>query len=117
MCIEIAWNGIKKRFTEKPVLASYIMRTIMVVVCVLLAVAVPAISPFVSLIGAFFFSILGLLVPVYIEMVTFWDEGFGRFNWKIWKNIVVTLAAMMAFIFGSKSAIEDIIKLYVEKTD
>lgn len=89
----------------------------MVVVCVLLAVAVPAIVPFVGLIGAFFFSILGLFVPVYIEMITFWDQGFGKYNWKIWKNVIVTLAALIAFVFGSKSAIEDIIALYVTKTD
>lgn len=88
------------------------MRTIMVIVCVLLAVAVPTISPFVGLIGAFFFSILGLMVPVYIEMITFWDQGFGKYNWKILKNIVVVVAALIAFIFGSKSAIEEIVALY-----
>lgn len=89
----------------------------MVIVCVLLAVAVPTITPFVGLIGAFFFSILGLMVPVYIEMITFWDKGFGKYNWKIWKNIIVVISAVLAFIFGSKSAIEEIISLYIEKKE
>lgn len=112
VCLEIGWNSLKERFKARPLLANYIIRTVMVVVCVLLAVAVPTITPFVSLIGAFFFSILGLMVPVYIEMITFWEKGFGRFYWKILKNIVVVIAALMALIFGTESAIRDIVKLY-----
>lgn len=112
MCLEIGWNGLKERFKSRPLLANYVIRTVMVIVCVLLAVAVPAITPFVALIGAFFFSILGLMVPIYIEMVTFWDKGFGRYYWKILKNLVVVIAAIMALIFGSQSAVADIVKLY-----
>lgn len=112
VCLEIGWNGLKDRFKSRPLLANYIIRTVMAFVCVLLAVAVPAITPFVGLIGAFFFSILGLMVPVYIEMITFWDKGFGKFYWKIFKNIIVVIAAIMALIFGTESAVSDIIKLY-----
>lgn len=112
VCLEIGWNGLKERFKSRPMLANYIIRTVMAVICVLLAVAVPAITPFVSLIGAFFFSILGLMVPVYIEMITFWEKGFGKFYWKILKNLIVVIAAFMALIFGSESAVKDIVKLY-----
>lgn len=42
----------------------FFFRTVLVAAAVLLAVAVPTISPFIGLIGAFCFSILGLLVPV-----------------------------------------------------
>ncbi|KAJ8985559.1 hypothetical protein NQ317_019943 [Molorchus minor] len=116
VCIDIAWNGIKNRYQKHEKLAQYVMRTIMVFVCVILAVAVPTIIPFVSLIGAFCFSILGLIVPVGIEMLTFWDKGFGKYNWKILKNVVVVLIGLLALVFGSKSAIEDIIKLYMPVT-
>ncbi|KAJ8928130.1 hypothetical protein NQ314_019356 [Rhamnusium bicolor] len=113
VCLDIAWNGLKKRYEKHGNIAQYIMRTIMVVVCVSLAVAVPTIIPFVSLIGAFCFSILGLMVPVGIEVLTFWDKGFGKFNWKIFKNVVVVLTGTLALVFGSKSAVEDIIAMYV----
>ncbi|KAJ8945928.1 hypothetical protein NQ318_016756 [Aromia moschata] len=113
VCIDIAWNGIKKRYEKHEKVAQYVMRTIMVLICVSLAIAVPTIIPFVSLIGAFFFSILGLIVPVGIEVITFWDKGFGRYNWKILKNAVVVAMGLMALIFGSKSAIEDIVALYM----
>lgn len=113
VCIDIAWNGLKDHVTKKKRLAEYVMRTVMTVVCVALAVAVPTIIPFVSLIGAFCFSILGIIVPILIEMLTFWDKGFGPCNWKIFKNVLVVFMGILALIFGSKSAISDIVGLYV----
>lgn len=112
VCLEIGWDFIKDRFTKRPLMVNYMMRTILVTAAVLLAVAVPTIGPFVGLLGAFCFSILGLLVPVFIEMITYWDQGFGKFNWIIWKNVIVCIFGVLALIFGSKDAIADIIKLY-----
>ncbi|KAK9871484.1 hypothetical protein WA026_012857 [Henosepilachna vigintioctopunctata] len=80
VCIEIGWNAIKEKSRGHENLANYGMRTVLVVVCVLLAVAVPTITPFVGLIGAFCFSILGLICPVLIEVITFWEKGFGNFT-------------------------------------
>lgn len=112
VCLDIAWIGIKDKFKKRPMLVNYTMRTILVTASVLLAVAVPTIGPFIGLIGAFCFSILGLLIPILIETVTYWDQGFGKFNWVIWKNVIVCFFGIIALVFGSKSAIEDILKLY-----
>ncbi|XP_022915784.1 proton-coupled amino acid transporter-like protein pathetic [Onthophagus taurus] len=114
VCLDIAWTGVQHRFQNKPLLANYILRTVMVIICIALAIAVPTITPFVGLIGAFCFSIVGLMMPVFIETVTFWDKGFGKFNWKILKNTIVVIFALLALIFGSKSAIEDIINVYTK---
>lgn len=64
VCLDIAWNAIRENFTKRPQLVNYTMRTVLVTASVLLAIAVPTIAPFIGLIGAFCFSILGLLVPV-----------------------------------------------------
>lgn len=112
VCLEIGWNSIKEKFTKRPLMVNYVMRTVLVTAAVLLAVAVPTIGPFVGLLGAFCFSILGLLIPVFIEMITYWDQGFGKYNWVIIKNVIVCLFGMMALIFGSKDAIIEIIKMY-----
>lgn len=112
VCIEIAWNTIKDKFTKRPDLADYILRTILVTVCVLLAVAVPHIAPFMGVIGAFCFSILGLIAPAFIEVITYWDIGFGRTNFIIWKNIIVVIFGMFALIFGTKEAVISIIHEY-----
>lgn len=47
-------------------------------------------------------------------MVTYWDEGFGKWNWIIWKNIIVAIFGVFALVFGSKSAIEEIVALYTK---
>lgn len=112
VCIEICWNGIKHRFSKQPRLANYAMRTILVIIAVILAIAVPTIEPFIGLIGAFCFSLLGLIAPALIEVFTFWDIGFGPGKWVLWKNIVICIFGAFALIFGSKSAIADIIAAY-----
>ncbi|KAG7202343.1 hypothetical protein KM043_018671 [Ampulex compressa] len=112
VCLDIAWNGLKERFQKKPMLANYILRTAMVTGAVLLAVAVPTIEPFIGLIGAFCFSILGLLIPVFIETVTYWDVGFGPGNWVALKNVIICVIGLMALVFGSRSALIQIVELY-----
>jgi len=52
-----------------------------------LAVAVPTIGPFIGLIGALCFSILGLICPAVIEIVTFWDDGLGPGKLKLKRSI------------------------------
>lgn len=47
-----------------------------------------------------------------IEFVTYWDKGFGKFNWVIWKNVVIAVFGVLALIFGSRSAIQEIIEMY-----
>jgi proton-coupled amino acid transporter len=83
-------------------------------VTVVLAVAVPTISPFISLIGALCFSILGLIVPAFIEVITFWDHGLGPCRWRLWKNVVVSIFGLMALVFGSYTSIKEIAKLYTD---
>ncbi|XP_049884770.1 proton-coupled amino acid transporter-like protein pathetic [Pectinophora gossypiella] len=112
VCVDIMWNCIKDKFTKRPDLADYIMRTILVTLCVLLAVAVPTIGPFMGVIGAFCFSLLGLIAPAFIEIITFWDIGFGRGNFLIWKNVFVFIFGLFALVFGSKDAIISIIEIY-----
>lgn len=115
VCVEIVWNGIKDKFTKRPDLADYVMRTILTTACVLLAVAVPSIAPLMGVIGAFCFSILGLIAPAFIEVITYWDIGFGAGKYLIWKNILVVIFGGFALVFGTKEAIAQIIHEYIEK--
>ena len=117
ICLEIAWNGLKGYFKKHATLANYVLRTVMVIVAVGIAIGVPTIGPFISLIGALCFSFLGLVIPILIEIVTFWEKGFGKYNWKIYKNIIVIAVGLLALIFGTKSAIEDIIDMYTSKPE
>jgi len=86
----------------------------LLVFTVILAVAVPTISPFISLIGALCFSILGIVMPAFIEVTTFWDHGLGPYRWRLWKNIAVGTCGMMALAFGTYTSIIEIARLYVD---
>lgn len=79
---------------------------------VLLAVAVPTIGPFIGLIGAFCFSLLGLIIPILIETVTYWDVGFGPCNWVVFKNIILFIFGVLSLVFGSYTSILDIVAIY-----
>lgn len=116
VCLEIVWDSIKAKCTKRPTLVNYVIRTVLVTAAVVLAISVPSISPFMGLIGAFCFSILGLIFPVLIELITHWDTGFGPYNWIVWKNVVITFCGIFALVFGSLSAIKDIIKVYNPET-
>ncbi|KAL1456240.1 hypothetical protein WDU94_000985 [Cyamophila willieti] len=109
---EIVWNGLKDNFPKRPVFYEYIVRTIIVIAAVGLAVAVPTIGPFLGLIGALCFSFLGLIIPVFIEVVTYWEGGFGAYNWRIYKNILVLIFGILALVFGTQTSMKDIIKAY-----
>lgn len=75
--------------------------------------AVPQIGPFLGLIGALCFSLLGIVIPALIEIVTYWDTGLGRCYWIVWKNILVGTFGLLALGFGSYTSIVDIISEYL----
>lgn len=111
VCLDIGWTAIKDRFKKNLTFYEYLLRTVLVTLSVALAVAVPTISPFIGLIGAFCFSILGLIVPCIIEVITFW-ESLGKLNWILWKNLLIGLCGVIALIFGTYTCTLDIIAIY-----
>lgn len=69
---------------------------------VALAAAVPNLGPFISLIGAVCLSTLGLMFPAIIEIVVYWEEpGLGRFNWRLWKNLLLIMFGIVGFLTGT----------------
>lgn len=77
-----------------------------------IAVAIPQIGPFMSLIGAVCLSTLGLMFPSIIEMVTYWDRpGMGTYNWRLWKNIFLIVFGIIGFLTGTYVSIIEIINV------
>lgn len=78
---------------------------------VLIAIAVPNLGPFISLVGAVCLSTLGLMFPAIIELVTYWEEeGMGTCYWRLWKNIFVICFGVLGFVTGTIVSVDDIIK-------
>lgn len=115
VCMDIVLAAANDILGKHAIFAEYGLRTILVTLSVLLAVAVPKIGPFISLIGAFCFSILGLLIPVLIETVTYWGDGFGKWNWLAIKNIIISIISFVILVAGSNSALKEIADIYAHK--
>jgi len=79
---------------------------------VAVAIAVPNLGPIISLVGAICFSTLGLFCPAVIENVTYWDHGLG---WRLWKNIIVIIFALIALVTGTYASILEIISEYTKE--
>lgn len=82
------------------------------IISVCVALLVPELEPFISLVGSIFFSILGITIPAVVETISCWDGHLGRGKWRFWKNTTLVIFSLLALIFGSWISISDIIKLY-----
>ncbi|KAL4705702.1 hypothetical protein ACJJTC_018775 [Scirpophaga incertulas] len=109
--MEIIWKNVRHWFGAKKNLAEYSIRIAIVIMTVGIAIAIPNLGPFISLVGAVCLSFLGLIFPAVIETVTYWDEpnGLGRFNWVLWKNVFLVSFGILGFLTGSYVSIQDII--------
>ncbi|XP_015588479.1 proton-coupled amino acid transporter-like protein pathetic isoform X2 [Cephus cinctus] len=110
--MEIIWKNIKQYFGSRKLLAEYVMRVVFVVFTVGVAIAIPNLGPFISLVGAVCLSTLGLMFPSLIELVTVWEQenGLGRFNWRLWKNIAIICFGILGFVTGTYVSIQEIIE-------
>ncbi|XP_015121467.1 proton-coupled amino acid transporter-like protein pathetic isoform X1 [Diachasma alloeum] len=108
--MEIIWKNLKCHFGARKLYVEYIVRIILVICTVGVAIAVPNLGPFISLVGAVCLSTLGLMFPSIIELVTVWEEedGLGRYNWRLWKNILIILFGVLGFVTGTYTSILEI---------
>lgn len=82
----------------------------------LMAVLVPEIGVFVSLMGAIAYSIVDLVLPPLMQLLVLHNSpnGYGRFNWIIWKNVIMMILGLCIFVFGTASSIGDIYDKYYQ---
>ncbi|XP_054274645.1 proton-coupled amino acid transporter-like protein pathetic isoform X2 [Macrosteles quadrilineatus] len=110
--MEIIWKAVKHRFTKHPALVEYSIRIVLVIMTVLIAIMVPNLGPFISLVGAVCLSFLGLMFPSIVEIIVYWgsEEGLGKGNWILWKNLAVIMFGVVGFFTGSYTSILEIIE-------
>ncbi|KPJ19770.1 Proton-coupled amino acid transporter 4 [Papilio machaon] len=111
--MDIIWTRIKDSMKQKfHNTGQIILRTISVALTVILAVAVPDLELLIGLVGAIFFSTLGLFIPIVVETVHKWDRGLGKFKYILWKNTLLLLFYLLVLISGCYSSIKEIIIKY-----
>ncbi|XP_074028134.1 proton-coupled amino acid transporter-like protein acs isoform X2 [Leptinotarsa decemlineata] len=108
--MEIIWKAVKNNF-ERKTLAEYSIRISLVILTVVLAILIPNLGGFISLVGAVCLSMLGLIFPSIIDLVTFYeDPGLGRFQWRLWKNMFLICFGLLGFVTGTYVSIQEILQ-------
>ncbi|XP_026747335.1 proton-coupled amino acid transporter-like protein pathetic [Trichoplusia ni] len=90
-------------------------RVFVVCFCGAIGIALPYLEQIINLVGALFYSLLGLIIPGLVETVFRWED-LGRFNWILYKNIFIVFCGMFSLVSGCTVTIYDIIALTHEKT-
>ncbi|XP_055526283.1 proton-coupled amino acid transporter-like protein CG1139 [Wyeomyia smithii] len=86
------------------------LRFALVLLTFIMAANIPNLGAFISLIGAVSTSALALVFPPVVEIITFWpSRKYGRWNWILWKDILITVFGLAGFVIGTSTSVVEII--------
>lgn len=78
-----------------------------------MAVLIPNLEMFISLIGALALSTLGILFPALLDTCANWYNKTGYAKaFMIIKNVLIGIVGLAGFIIGTSLSLRDIIKEY-----
>ncbi|KAG8321547.1 hypothetical protein J6590_044378 [Homalodisca vitripennis] len=110
---QIIWKVLQPKIPkEKEDFVYYTMRVLIVLGHVISAAVIPQLAPVISLVGALGLPLLGLAMPALLETLTFWEDGLGLWRWRLWKNILLGLAAVVALVSGTWVSCLEITEAY-----
>lgn len=111
--MDILWYKIAPKISkEKHNIAQIGLRAGCILGMGVAAVIVPKLAPFIGLVGAIFFSFLGLFVPALLETIFRYPNDLGFCKIILIKNLLLMVFSMLALATGSFVSIKDIIALY-----
>ncbi|KAL1117152.1 hypothetical protein AAG570_004479 [Ranatra chinensis] len=112
VAFDICWRVyLEPRLSSRKLLWEFVLRTVLVVITFLLAVAIPNLELFISLIGALCLSTMGLAFPALIQLFTFWYDINGtQFVLFFLKNLVIIIIAILGFVIGTATSIQEIVE-------
>ncbi|CAH2062921.1 unnamed protein product, partial [Iphiclides podalirius] len=110
------------RYTEPHIKEKYrsitqvVVRIVVVCCSGGIGIALPMLEQIINIVGAFFYAILGLIIPGVIETVFRWGN-LGRYKWILWKNVLIVLFGIGSLLSGCTVTIIDIIERLNSKTE
>ncbi|XP_030371837.1 proton-coupled amino acid transporter-like protein CG1139 [Scaptodrosophila lebanonensis] len=118
VAIDITWNDyVCKRLSAQSnkLFWEYAVRTALVLVTFLLAVAIPNLELFISLFGALCLSALGLAFPALIQISTHWYHSKGlRKAWLLLSNFVLIIVGILGLVIGTYTSLKEIVITFSE---
>lgn len=108
VAIEIMWPSIRRhiRAERARIYWELLFRTLLVCFTFMMAVLIPDLGLFISLVGAAASSTLALLFPPILDIVSCWPNiGVLRMS----KNVIIFLFGLLGFVTGTYVSIKNII--------
>ncbi|KAK6172526.1 hypothetical protein SNE40_016162 [Patella caerulea] len=90
----------------------YFVRTGLVLITLICAVAVPHLELFISLMGALSASSLAIIMPATIEMITLTAPDETLPKWVLVKDVLLVLLGILGMLTGTYTSIKAIIEIY-----
>lgn len=111
--MEILFKKIGHLIKKNRNLSEIFIRTLILACMGGITLLIPDIGIFISLVGSFYSSLLSMFMPALIETVFLHsNDGFGVFKWKLWKNLLIMLLALIACSTGTFSSLKSIIETF-----
>ncbi|XP_017139387.1 proton-coupled amino acid transporter-like protein CG1139 [Drosophila miranda] len=98
--------------TKRHSLYELIFRAIIVLLTFACAIAIPDLSVFLSLVGSFCLSILGLIFPALLQICVQYEHGYGPLRIKLIINILLLCFGAFGGVVGTYVSILEIIAVY-----
>ncbi|XP_076343750.1 neutral amino acid uniporter 4-like isoform X2 [Tachypleus tridentatus] len=119
--LQFIWPFIRKKRRLENWMSSktqrmweYLLRALLVLLTYCLAVAIPRLDLFISLVGALASSSLALVFPCVLEMIVFWDEDMTSSQWiKLFmKNTCIATIGILGFATGTYASVNAIVDAF-----
>lgn len=111
--MDILWRKISPKVSvEKHNIAQIGLRAGCILGMGVVAIIVPQLGPFIGLLGAVFFSFLGLFIPALVETIFRYPNDLGFCKIILIKNLFLMIFAMLALATGAFVSLKDIVAMY-----
>ncbi|KAI8126092.1 hypothetical protein FF38_03692 [Lucilia cuprina] len=118
VAIDITWNEYvaqKLGPQRRKIFWEYTVRTSLVLVTFLLAVAIPNLELFISLFGALCLSALGLAFPALIQICTHWYTTHGMAKvWLLLSNFFLIIVGILGLVIGTYTSLAEIVATFMD---
>lgn len=112
--LSFVWPPIRNKIANERYhqIAEYAFRTVIVLITMILAIAIPELPLFISLVGAMASSTLALIFPPIIQELTCSYRGYASTSskFRVVKNCLISLFGLIGFGAGTYVSIQGIVK-------
>lgn len=113
--MEILFKLIHKKIAKSRNISEIAIRTIIIILMVVIGIIIPDIGIFISLVGGFTSTCTSFITPVTIETVFLQaNGGFGRYHWKLCKNILLLMFAFTSMVTATFLSIKNVVEIYTK---